>query len=122
MGRQESVVPDLEKNGCEFLRLPAPTPRQPFSCTPELIHTFFRDADAFMGTFPGGMKITRPVLEAAKKLRVGVSPIIGTESIDVEAATDLGIVIGYGALPENFLGVSEACVMLIAALLKRLPQ
>src|SRR5438270_1846569 len=119
MGRQESVLAELEKEGCEFVRLPAPAG---FAWTPELMERYFKDADAFMGTFPGAMRITREVLEGAPKLRVGVSPIIGTESIDVEAATDLGIVIGYGALPENFLGVSEACVMLIAALLKRLPQ
>ena len=67
------------------------------------------------------MKITRDVLEAGAKLRVGVSQIIGTENIDVDAATELGIVIGYGALPENYLGVAEAAVMLIATLVKRLP-
>jgi phosphoglycerate dehydrogenase-like enzyme len=61
------------------------------------------------------------LLQSAPKLRVGVSPVIGTETIDVEAATDLGIVIGYGAAPENLLGVAEAVVMLAAALIKNLP-
>src|SRR3972149_4132131 len=58
------------------------------------------DAAPSLGNSPG-RPVTREVLEAAARLRVGASPIIGTEMIDVEAATELGIVIGYGAAPEN---------------------
>jgi phosphoglycerate dehydrogenase-like enzyme len=120
LGRYETMENILEDNGCELVRLPVFSAAQPLTWTTELIERYFADADAFVGTFAGA-RITREVLEGGPKLRVGASTIIGTETIDVEAATDLGIVIGYGALPENYLGVSEAAVMLIAALLKRLP-
>jgi phosphoglycerate dehydrogenase-like enzyme len=80
-----------------------------------------RDADALLGSF-AGMRLTRDVLEAGEKLRVVTTPPIGTEHVDVEACTDLGIVVAYGAMPENYLGVAEAVVMLIAALQKQLVQ
>ena len=120
LGRNEETARRLEAAGCEVVRLPAPAPGEPAGWTGELIERYFLDAVAFLGNFPG-RPVTRQVLEAATRLRVGASPIIGTETIDVDAASELGIVIGYGAAPENLLGVAEAIVMLAAALIKRLP-
>jgi len=120
MGRNEEIARLLEAEGCEIVRLPAIEPGSPSEWSGEEIERYFLDADAFVGVF-AGRPISRRVLEAATKLRVGASPIIGTETIDVDAATDLGIAIGYGAAPENLLGVAEAVVMLAAACLKNLP-
>jgi len=61
------------------------------------------------------------VMLAAPRLRAVVSTVIGVDTIDLDAANDLGLIVGHGAMPENFLGVSEATVMLIAALLLDLP-
>ncbi len=121
LGRYDSIANLLEANGCVVEKLPLPEPGKPLAWTPEIIHRYFDDADAFIGSF-AGMKITREVLEAGKKLRVGASPIIGTENIDVDAATELGIAIGYGATPENLEGVAESVVMLAAALVKHQPR
>ena len=118
--RNESIALDLEAAGCEIVRLPVLDPGGPSEWSAEDIERYWLDADAFVGTF-AARPISRKVLEAAKMLRVGASPIIGTETIDVEAATELGIAIGYGAAPENMLGVAEAVVMLTAALLKNMP-
>ncbi len=118
--RNETIVLQLEAAGCEIVRLPAFEPGGSPEWSAEEIERYWLDADAFVGTF-AAKPISRKVLTAAKQLRVGASPIIGTETIDVEAATELGIAIGYGAAPENMLGVSEAVVMLTAALLKNLP-
>jgi phosphoglycerate dehydrogenase-like enzyme len=71
---------------------------------------------------PDPERYPHELMQAAKRLTVGCSTIIGTEHIDVDAATELGIVIGFGATPENYLGVAEAVVMLAAAMIKRLPQ
>jgi phosphoglycerate dehydrogenase-like enzyme len=120
MGRNEEIARLLEAEGCEIVRLPTIEPGSPSEWSGEEIERYFLDADAFVGVF-AGRPISRKVLEAAAKLRVGASPIIGTETIDVDAATDLGIAIGYGAAPENLLGVAEAVVMLAAACLKNLP-
>ncbi len=118
--RNETIVERLEAEGCEIVRLPPWEQGGSTEWTGEEIERYWMDADAFVGTF-APKPISRKVLEAATKLRVGASPIIGTETIDVEAATELGIAIGYGAAAENLLGVAEAVVMLSAALLKNLP-
>ena len=99
----------LEAQGCDVKRLPA----EAEAWTKDMIRDFAADAQALVGTFANS-KLPRFVMEAAPNLRVIVSPIIGTEHIDVAAATDLGIAVGYGATPENILGVAEAVVMLIA--------
>jgi phosphoglycerate dehydrogenase-like enzyme len=123
LGRQERAAELLQQEGCELIRLPAFEPGVRATLTPAQIEEYFADADAFLSPVGAtGMMVTREMMEAGKKLRVGASPIIGTENIDVEAATELGIVIGFGPAPENFLGVAEAVVMLAAALVKRLPS
>jgi phosphoglycerate dehydrogenase-like enzyme len=119
LARNESIAETLQANGVEVVRIPALEPGARPEWTRQEIETYWADADGFVGIF--GRRITREVLEAGKKLRVGASPIIGTETIDVDAATDLGIAIGFGAVPENLLGVAEAVVMLAAAHIKNLP-
>ena len=64
---------------------------------------------------------SREVMLAAPRLRAVISTVIGVDTIDMDAANDMGLIVGHGAMPENYLGVSEATVMLIAALLLDLP-
>ena len=92
----------LAERGCRIERLPIPGK----GWTPALIEQYLRDADALVGTF-ADYPLTREVLSQAPRVRVVTSTIIGTEHFDVEAATDLGIVVAHGATPENSLGRSE---------------
>jgi D-3-phosphoglycerate dehydrogenase len=48
---------------------------------------------------------------AAPRLRAVVNPTIGVETVDLAAASELGILVGNGATPENYLGMAEAAVM-----------
>jgi phosphoglycerate dehydrogenase-like enzyme len=105
----------LETAGCTVREIPEGTP----AWTAELIEEYAPSADAWLGTFPG-LGIPRSVLERSQRARLVVSQIIGTEFIDVDAATELGILVAHGAMAENFDGMAEAGVMLIAALRKRL--
>lgn len=54
--------------------------------------------------------ITAAVLEAAPRLRLVIAPFIGTDRIDVEAASRLGILVANSPTPENFVAVAEATV------------
>jgi phosphoglycerate dehydrogenase-like enzyme len=114
-GRMDEMVPILEAGGCEVVRMPGPTASGRFDWTDELIHEFICGTDGLIGTF-AGMRLDRPVIAAADRLRVVTSPIIGTEHIDVDACTAAGIVVAYGATPENTIGVAEAVVMSATAL------
>ena len=87
----------LAAEGIEVRALPADIS----AWTPALVRDYVRDADAMLGMF-AGLKLPRAVLAEGEKLRVVVSPVIGTEHIDVAGATELGIAVGFGATPENY--------------------
>lgn len=115
LGPYESLADLLASAGCAVSRLPVEAQHW----TPELMARFCPGADAYVGMF-NGIRIPAKVLEASPRLKVVTSPIIGTEHIDVARASELGIVVAHGAAAENFVGMAEASVMLIAALRKRL--
>lgn len=116
-GPHEGAITLLQEAGCEILRLPAGATHW----NNGLISAYASRADAFVGTFRG-VALTREVLAAAPNALVATSPIIGVEHIDVAAAVDLGILVAHGAMAENFEGMAEAGVMLIAAMRKALKQ
>ncbi len=59
--------------------------------------------------------VPRELLETARRLRAIVVPAIGTEMLDVPAATARGVVIANGATPENFESMAEATVLFMLA-------
>jgi len=105
----------LQAAGCTVREIPSETG----AWTPTLIEEYAPTADAWIGTFPG-MGLPESVFARAERTRLVVSQIIGTEFIDVKAATALGILVAHGAMAENFDGMAEAGVLLIAALRKQL--
>jgi D-3-phosphoglycerate dehydrogenase len=71
--------------------------------------------------FPVGRDfIGADILDSCPNLQAVVKSSIGIESVDVDAATDLGILCCNSPTPENYLGVAEATVGLMVALFKRL--
>jgi phosphoglycerate dehydrogenase-like enzyme len=72
-----------------------------------------KDAEALVviSNFPCGKEL----MKKAPLLRGIVSPFIGTEGIDEVAATELGIMVANGQVPENVLSMSESTIMLILA-------
>jgi D-3-phosphoglycerate dehydrogenase len=117
--RANEIVPQLQAAGCNVVMLPERETDGIQQFTEEEIKSYFSDADAFVGS--NRESYSRAVLEGAPRLKIGCGMVIGTENIDVDAATELGIVIAHGATPENYVGVAEAVVMLAAALIKQLP-
>lgn len=77
-----------------------------------------RDAVAVMGASRD--YFTREFMEACTNLRVISKYGIGTEKIDVDAATELGIMVGHTPVPENYNSVAEHAVALMLAVLRRI--
>ncbi len=65
-------------------------------------------------------RVPRLVMEGCRNLRAVVKASIGLENVDIKAATELGVLVCNSPVPENFIGVAEATVGLILALIKRL--
>ncbi|MDB5641047.1 MAG: serA 4 [Hyphomicrobiales bacterium] len=67
-------------------------------------------------------KADRAMIAAAPRLRGIVSPIAGTDHIDIGAATEAGLIVGRGQTPENTIGMAEATVALLLACLYDIPS
>ncbi len=72
--------------------------------------------------FAGGFAVTKELLARGPKLRALVTPWIGVETIDIPGASSLGIVVANGQVPENYLSMAEATIMLILACLHNFPE
>ena len=48
----------------------------------------------------------RARLPRVARLRAVVSAVIGVDTIDMDAANAMGVIVGHGAMPENYLGVA----------------
>ncbi len=92
----------------------------------------YKDVAEFMGKadalakadilFAGGFAVTKELLARGPKLRALVTPWIGVETIDIPGASSLGIVVANGQVPENYLSMAEATIMLILACLHNFPE
>jgi phosphoglycerate dehydrogenase-like enzyme len=71
-----------------------------------------QSADVLIGL---GVKLGRDLLATMLRLRAVMSPVTGTDGIDERGATELGILVGNGQIPENTESMAEATVMLMLA-------
>ncbi|MCL4745423.1 MAG: hypothetical protein KJZ83_08415 [Burkholderiaceae bacterium] len=97
----------LTESGFQIVYGDAP----PRECDAPWVPPELERADVAMFTMRS--QCTEAMLRGATRLRGIVYPTIGTDSLDLEAADALGIIVGHGAMPENFIGIAEATVMLI---------
>lgn len=105
------VAGRLEARGVEVVRGPESRPGEKVSYPKEHWPEWFGRAEVAM--FSSRNVCTREMLEYAPRLVGVVNPTIGLETVDVPAATELGIIVGHGATPQNFLGMAESTIMLM---------
>ena len=80
------------------------------------------DAEALLGTSIRSSPITRKIMEANPNLRIVAKCTVGTDDIDVDAATALGILVTHAPTESNCYGVAEGTVAFILASVKKLSQ
>jgi len=105
----------LRKRGFEVIQGPAQVPPVKTRFRPEEFDRYLGATDLLVTTTRS--IIDGDMLKAAPRLRGVVFPTIGTESIDLATANQLGIAIANGPTPENFNSMAESTVMLMLALL-----
>ena len=77
-----------------------------------------RGADAMCGTSIRSSPITRGIMEASDNLRIVAKYTIGVDDIDVDAATELGILVTNAPTESNWGAVAEGTVAIMLAVLK----
>lgn len=80
-------------------------------------------AVALMGSSIRSSPITRKIMQSAGPgLRVVSKYTVGVDDVDVEAATELGILVTHGPTESNWGGVAEGAVAMMLALLKKVRE
>lgn len=79
-------------------------------------------ADALMGTTIKRRPIERSFLEQLPNLRIISKYSIGVEDVDLEAATEIGVLVTHCPTEANWGGVAEGTIAFILALLKRIRE
>jgi phosphoglycerate dehydrogenase-like enzyme len=111
----------LQERGCEIDIAPRPWV-SPMAPSPNELIAGARDSDVLLGSMIYNTTISRGVMESAKHLRVVAKYSIGCEDIDVEAATELGILVTYGPTESNWGGVAEGTLANMLVLLKKIRE
>jgi D-3-phosphoglycerate dehydrogenase / 2-oxoglutarate reductase len=116
----DRAAEELRGRGVDVVRGPAQPPPARTLYTPEEWDRYAGRAEAVLVS--SRTLLPRSLLAATPRLRGIVFGSIGCDSCDLDAATEMGIVVANGATPENANSMAEAVVMLAVALLLELPD
>lgn len=104
----------LEAAGCDLVVAPA-------HASVADLAALSHDADALLGaTFRGRMD--RAFLTISPHLRLVAKYTIGVDDVDLEVATELGILVTHSPTEANWGGVAEGALAMILAMLKRVRE
>lgn len=78
--------------------------------------------DALMGTSIRNAPISRKIMESSDRLRIVAKYTIGVDDVDVEGATELGILVCHGPTESNWGGVAEGTIASMLTMLKKLRE
>jgi phosphoglycerate dehydrogenase-like enzyme len=112
---------ELQDRGCEIDVAPRPWV-SPMAPSPDELIAGARESDVLLGSMIYNTTVSRAVMEHANQLRAVAKYSIGCEDIDVEAATELGILVTYGPTESNWGGVAEGTLANMLVLLKKIRE
>jgi D-3-phosphoglycerate dehydrogenase / 2-oxoglutarate reductase len=111
----------LQERGCEIAVASRPW-ASPMAPTPEELVAGARGSDVLLGSMIYNTTISREVMQSSDQLRLIAKYSIGCEDIDMEAATELGILVTYGPTESNWGGVAEGTLANMLVLLKKIRE
>ena len=111
----------LEEQGCELILGKASWDMPQGNSEAEMVR-LAAGCDALMGTSIRNSPISKSVMESSDRLRIVAKFTIGTDDVDVEAATDLGILVTHGPTESNWGGVAEGTIAAMLTMLKRVRE
>lgn len=78
--------------------------------------------EALIGTSIRSSPITKRIMESSSNLRIVAKYSIGVDDVDVEAATELGILVTPSPTESNWGGVAEGTVTAMLTMLKKVRE
>jgi D-3-phosphoglycerate dehydrogenase / 2-oxoglutarate reductase len=111
----------LRERGCEISVAPRPWV-SPMAPSPDELVDGARGSDVLLGSMIYNTIISREVMQSSDQLRLVAKYSIGCEDVDMEAATELGILVSYGPTESNWGGVAEGTLANMLVLLKKIRE
>lgn len=111
----------LEEHGCQLI-LGKASWDTPQGDTEGEMAGMAKGCEALVGTSIRSSPITKKIMESSDKLRVVAKYTIGVDDVDVEAATELGILVTHSPTESNWGGVAEGTITAMLALLKKVRE
>src|SRR2546428_4651754 len=111
----------LEAEGCELRLGKASWDTPQGNSEPELVR-MAQGAHALMGTSIRNVPISRRIMESSPELRIVAKYTIGVDDVDVEAATEMGILVCHGPTESNWGGVAEGTITAMLTMLKKVRE
>lgn len=111
----------LEEHGCQLILGKASWDTPQGNSEAEMV-SMAEGCDALMGTSIRNAPISRRIMESSDRLRIVAKYTIGTDDVDVESATELGILVCHGPTESNWGGVAEGAIAAMLTMLKRLRE
>jgi phosphoglycerate dehydrogenase-like enzyme len=108
----------LEQEGCEVVLGKAGWDTPQGNSEAEMAG-IARGCDALAGTSIRSTPITRTIMQSSDKLRIVAKYTVGVDDVDVEAATELGILVTHAPTESNWGGVAEGTVAMLLTMLKK---
>ena len=88
----------------------------------DIIEEVEEDTAALLGVAVRKILITREVMLKSPNLRIVAKYTVGTDDVDVEAATELGILVTHCPTEANWSGVAEGTMAMMLTLLKKVRE
>jgi D-3-phosphoglycerate dehydrogenase / 2-oxoglutarate reductase len=111
----------LEAEGCELRLGKASWDTPQGNGEPEMMR-MAQGAHALMGTSIRNVPISRKIMESSPELRVVAKYTIGVDDVDVEAASEMGILVCHGPTESNWGGVAEGTITSMLTMLKKVRE
>jgi phosphoglycerate dehydrogenase-like enzyme len=111
----------LEEHGCQLILGKASWDTPQGNSEAEMAR-MAEGCDALMGTSIRNAPISRKIMEGSGRLRVVAKYTIGVDDVDVEAATELGILVTHGPTESNWGGVAEGTIASMLTMLKKVRE
>jgi phosphoglycerate dehydrogenase-like enzyme len=115
------TIERLEQAGYE-LHYGDPNWQLPRGAHEDALAAAARDAVALMGTSIRHTPVSRRVMEASQRLRIVAKYTVGVDDVDVEAASELGILVCHAPTEANCFGVAETTMAMLLGVLKKVRE
>jgi phosphoglycerate dehydrogenase-like enzyme len=121
MGASEKAYDAFGEAGCEVV-YGEPSWQTAEGGSEDAMCELARGAAAFTGGSIRRSPITARMMDCAPELRVVAKCSIGVDDVDVDAATERGVLVTHSPTESNWSGVAEGTVAIMLALLKKVRE